>query len=182
MQRDSYNKLSPLTIFYHWTVGILMIAALSFGTYLESLEKQSHELIYIHKNVGLAILILAVARLSWRYINGFFHPMHSLKQWEKKSSAYAHYFLLFATLVMPISGMVMSLAYGCEYCVVPIFGLYEIGPFQQNITLATIGYFIHAWGGVLVIVAVFIHAAAALKHHYWDKDDTLRRMFGKEII
>jgi cytochrome b561 len=27
-----------------------------------------------------------------------------------------------------------------------------------------------------VIGLVAVHVAAALKHHYWDKDETLRRM------
>lgn len=35
---------------------------------------------------------------------------------------------------------------------------------------------IHNWGGKLVLFLIALHAAAALKHHFWDKDDTLRRM------
>lgn len=184
MQRDSHTKLSPLTLFYHWTIGISMIAALGVGTYIESLKSTDPlrgELIFVHKNVGLAILILAIARISWRYINGFLQPAGASPVWEARSAYWMHVFLLFATLMMPISGIMMTLGFGCTHCYVPVFGLFEIGPFPKIELLAGIGYYMHTMGSKLVILAILIHAAAALKHHYWDGDGTLRRMLGRQI-
>lgn len=37
-------------------------------------------------------------------------------------------------------------------------------------------HFIHNWGGKLVLVLIALHVAAALKHHFYDNDDTLKRM------
>jgi cytochrome b561 len=37
-------------------------------------------------------------------------------------------------------------------------------------------HLIHNWGGKLVLALIVLHAAAAMKHHVYDKDDTLKRM------
>lgn len=37
-------------------------------------------------------------------------------------------------------------------------------------------HLIHNWGGKLALALIAIHAAAALKHHFYDRDDTLKRM------
>lgn len=184
MKRDSYTKLAPLTLFYHWTVGIFMIISLGVGLYLDSIPSTvpgAAELLYIHKNAGLFILLLATARILWRYINGFFQPIGSHKIWETKTAYWIHIFLLVSTIAMPISGMMMVLGYDCSTCTLPIFGLFEIGPFPKVEIISQIGGVIHHLGSKFVIAAILLHAAAALKHHYWDGDDSLRRMLGKDI-
>lgn len=35
---------------------------------------------------------------------------------------------------------------------------------------------IHNWGGKLVLALIAVHIAAALKHHFYNKDNTLERM------
>jgi cytochrome b561 len=37
-------------------------------------------------------------------------------------------------------------------------------------------HFIHNWGGKLTLLVIGLHVLAALKHHFHDKDDVLRRM------
>ena len=37
-------------------------------------------------------------------------------------------------------------------------------------------HLIHNWSGKLVLGLIALHVAAALKHHFYDKDDTIRRM------
>ncbi|MED5488196.1 MAG: cytochrome b/b6 domain-containing protein, partial [Pseudomonadota bacterium] len=39
----------------------------------------------------------------------------------------------------------------------------------------------HFYLGYTVIVALLLHIAGALKHHFVDKDGTLKRMLGKTI-
>ena len=182
--RDLDNQLSPLTLFYHWTIGLLMIGALAFGLYLETLASSPEKgvLVYIHKNVGLLILLLAISRIMWRWTNGFLTPLGTHKPWQTKTAYWVHVFLLIGTIAMPISGMMMSIGYACSQCVIPIFGIYDIGPLSERIMwIAAPGYFIHTIGSKILILAILLHAAAALKHHYWDGDGTLRRMFGRKV-
>ena len=39
----------------------------------------------------------------------------------------------------------------------------------------------HWWAACILMLLVGIHAAGALKHHFIDKDTTLKRMLGKKI-
>ena len=165
MQADSYNKLAPLTIFYHWAVALLMICALSFGLYLDSLDNATQDpmLVYVHANVGVLIFILALARIFWRYSSGLFQPLGQHKVWEKKSAYWIHLFLLFSTIAMPLSGMMMVLGYGCARCVVPVFGLFYIGPFPKMEIIQLIGSGMHHYGSKVVIAAILLHAGGCVK-------------------
>ena len=106
MQTDLHHKLSPLTLFYHWTIALLMIGAMGFGLYLDWLPNDAPgaaELVYIHKNTGLLILLLAMMRIAWRWRNGLFEPAAPHKSWEVRFARWTHIFLLAATIAMPVS-------------------------------------------------------------------------------
>ena len=78
--------------------------------------------------------------------------------------------------------MMMVLGYACSACTVPVFGLFDIGPLPDKIMwMAQIGYVVHHTGSKVIIAVMLLHAAAALKHHYWDGDGTLRRMLGRAL-
>ena len=184
MQNDTHAKLAPLTIFFHWTIAIMVIAALCFGFYIHNLPPSPDKapLIFIHKNVGVIIFLLAISRIAWRYRNGFFQPAAPHKPWEEKSARLVHILLLLGTILMPISGMMFTLGYGCPACTVPVFWLFEIGPLNERILwLGKAGQTIHEICAYCLAAALLIHAAAALKHHYLDGDGTLRRMLGRNI-
>jgi len=77
-------------------------------------------------------------------------------------------------LVICISGYLISTAKGKG---IDWFGVYEvpamIEPFERQGDLAGDIHLIAAW---VLIGLVVLHAAAALKHHFIDKDNTLIRM------
>ena len=89
---------------------------------------------------------------------------------------------------MPLSGFVMSATGGYG---VSVFGL-ELVAFNPspsnpmealpiNESLAFIGHIMHSFGGQVLILAVLLHIAGALKHHFVDKDGTLQRMLGNKV-
>ncbi|KGP62672.1 hypothetical protein EP47_02460, partial [Legionella norrlandica] len=57
------------------------------------------------------------------------------------------------------------------------FGLFVlpnlVSPDENNRILFQ---WIHEWFGYALIAAILLHTAAALKHHFINKDDILRRM------
>ena len=175
MQTDTPQKVAPLSIALHWIVGIAILGMLAVGVYMHELPKgPDKELLYfLHKSSGFALFFLIIARIAWRYHNGFFLPAGEHKDWEKRIARYSHIGLLTLSLLMPLSGMVMTFGFGST---VPFFGLWEIGPFGKNSTLAWLGYYMHKFGALAFLLLILLHASAALKHHFYDKDDTLRRM------
>lgn len=184
--RDRYDKFTGLTIGLHWIIAIAIIGMLAFGLYIEDLPRgpDKSALIGIHKSIGLTILILAAVRFGWRLINSMPQPVGRYSSIERILAKTVLWLLLLGTLLMPISGMMMSLSGGHGLAV---FGL-EIVPvwrdtpgFEANKALGDIASVAHAVGGKVLIGAIVLHFAGALKHHVIDKDATLRRMLGGRV-
>ncbi len=91
--------------------------------------------------------------------------------WAAKLTHYTFYTLLF---LLPVSGLVMSAAsnYPVSY-----FGLFTIpNVVAPDETLKEIMKERHEMLFDILVVVAFVHVVAALKHHFVDRDDVLRRM------
>lgn len=184
MQRDSSTQLSAITIALHWAVGLSMIALLSVGIYME--EFGVYALYPIHKAFGFLILFIVIPRMLWRLVNGWPTAAGDYTKIEHILAKLVHWLLIIGTLLMPISGMMLSIGGGHG---LDVFGLeiaaHNTDPGDPNKTLAINesvaewGHIMHGLGGNLLIAAIVLHVVGALKHHIVDKDATLKRMFGK---
>ena len=95
--------------------------------------------------------------------------------WEKLTAKGAHTMLYGAMLLIPLTGW---LAY-TEH-VRRSLGMRPASWFDFRIPLfpdyGINWHRIHNWGGKLVLALIALHVFAALKHHFWNKDNTLNRM------
>lgn len=167
--------------FFHWGVALLMISLLSVGLYMESYSDYS--LYPIHKSMGVLALLLILPRVIIRVIKGWPKPVANshYASYEILLSKVVHWILIIGTLVMPISGMMMSGAGGHG---IHVFGLELLaqninsqGQTQAiNATIAQLGATTHAILGKVLIGCIVLHTLGAFKHHVIDKDDTLKRM------
>ncbi|MCB1668165.1 MAG: cytochrome b [Porticoccaceae bacterium] len=186
MTLDTKEKLSRLTVTLHWLVGVSIIGLLAVGTYMEKTETLF--LYPLHKSFGVIIFIVVLARVFWRIKNGWPPPANRYKKIEQVLAKITHWVLILGTVIMPISGMIMSGAAGHG---IHIFGLelLAMNPNPQNPEemlplnkpLAGIGHETHEIIGKVMIVAVLLHIIGAFKHHLVDKDGTLRRMLGADL-
>lgn len=186
MQKDTKNRLSHITISLHWVIALTIIAMIAIGLYMS--ETESYSLYPIHKSIGVSIFIIIMIRVVWRIYNGWPEPASNYKKWEQTLSKIVHYVLITGTVLIPISGMVMSAMGGHG---ISVFGFELIArnpnPLNPekvipiNETLAGIGHETHEIVSYIMIVAITLHFAGALKHHVIDGDGTLRRMLGKKI-
>lgn len=81
--------------------------------------------------------------------------------------------LLAGIIVMPVSGLMGSLFGGRD---VSGFGLFTLPALAKIEWLKSLSGGIHGLFGKALAVIVLMHVAAALKHHFIDKDSTLSRM------
>jgi len=185
--KDTHNKLSPVSISLHWIVGLSMIGMLGVGLYMK--YGGEYSLYPIHKSIGVLLFSVILARVIWRIYNGWpSHASSNHKAWEIKLSQMVHYVLLIATILIPVTGFVMSAMGGHG---VSVFGFELVGKNYDpdvpnmvvpiNASAAKAGSMLHGWISYLVIFALFLHISGALKHHIIDKDGTLKRMLGKRI-
>ena len=129
----------------------------------------------MHKSVGLTVPVLAVLRLAWRLMNPpppYPDHMTTAEVVLAKLSHWGFYVLM---LALPLSGWAMVSTSKLQFPIL-YFGLFEIPklPFSK------------AWGelfdqshlilGWITLALIVLHVAAALKHHYFDRDDVLVRM------
>ncbi len=178
--KDQRERLSRTTVILHWLIGLTIIGMLAFGLWIEDMERgpEKGAMIGIHKSIGVLVLVAATLRLFWRLGNGFPVALSVMKLWERFAAHAVHWTLLLATLAMPLSGILMSWAGGHD---VAVFGFTVLEGGEKNETLGTIGHTIHSIGSKVFIAIIVIHIAAALKHHFINKDGTLRRMLGRTV-
>ncbi len=178
---DTREQFSPLTIAFHWAVGITIICLLAVGLYMTDLPKGEwkSELYGYHKLAGTTVFMIAAFRVLWRWMNGMPVPATDYPAWQHTLATAVHYCLLIATVAMPLSGAALSYGHGHP---IPILGLFNIGPPAKEIPwLGDGGSFIHYWAGWALIGIISLHVIGALKHHLMDKDGTLRRMLGARL-
>jgi cytochrome b561 len=126
-----------------------------------------------HKWIGATVLALMVLRSFWRLTHPAPAPL-PMPAWERLSSQALHGLLYFMLLVQPLTGWIFSNAEGMQVVylgLIPLPNLVgkdkEMGEFVKEL---------HSAGGWVLTVAISLHLLAAIKHHYFDRDDTLRRM------
>lgn len=178
------QTISKTSIGLHWAVAVLVIVLLCVGIYMH--ETKTYALYPIHKSFGVIALLLASWRFVWRMFEGFFAPAGEHKFYEQILAKITHWLLLIGSVLMPLSGVVMSVAGGKGLAVFGISivapNFSSIDPTKTEALNKTLAGFAHSGHGVIawVLIAVIaLHVLGALKHHIIDKDATLRRMFAK---
>lgn len=174
-------KLSLPSRLLHWSVAIFMLGMLPLGIIMKYTEW--YALYPLHKSLGVLGLLIILPRVIWRLKEGWPAPVNTRVMWEQRLAKAAHWLLLLGTLLMPITGLMLSGGGGHG---VDIFGLplipanhSLINPDEaipDNQTVASLGYALHQWLGFAMVALVVLHIVGALKHHLVYKDDTLKRM------
>lgn len=186
MPRDTYQKLSITTVALHWIVAAFMIGLLASGIYME--ENEAYGLYDWHKSFGVLLVVFALWRIVWRLMNGWPKFAGNYSAATRFAAHAVHWLLILGTVLMPISGFLMS---GLGGHGIPFFGMELMASnpdpanpgkvIALNGDLAKLGHTMHGLGGNLILAALALHIVGALKHHIIDKDGTLLRMKGKEI-
>jgi cytochrome b561 len=160
----------------HWIVAALVVTQFVLAWQADGLPLGLHKLALLarHKSFGMTVLMLAIVRLLWRLMHApppLPDAMSRLEKLAAQATHIAFYVLLFA---MPLSGWLMSSAKNYS---VSWFGLFTwpnlIGKSAPAFDTLREVHDALSWAlaGILVL-----HIMAALKHHFWNKDDVLLRM------
>ncbi|WP_372661669.1 cytochrome b, partial [Hydrogenophaga sp.] len=131
-----------------------------------------------HKWAGMSVLTLSALRLLWRWMKkppplpeAVAANMPRWQQWAHHATHAALYVLFFA---VPLLGWAYSSAAG--FPVVP-FGLFQMPDFVPvSEALADVLKELHGLAAYGLAILVVLHVAAALKHHWIDRDGLLTRM------
>ena len=167
---------SRLSISLHWLMLALLVAVYSCILLRELYPKGSHfreGLKTWHFMLGLTVLLLVLVRLIARLIGSVPAITPPPARWQAISAKVVHIALYALMIVMPVAGWLILSASGKP---IPFFGLELPALIGKSKPLASQIQEIHETIGTIGYYLVGLHAAAALFHHYFVKDNTLRRM------
>jgi len=180
--RNSSAQYGSVAKFFHWLVFFFVLGLLIVGSLMGYLGDDSAikgQVYNIHKLFGLTVLSLMVLRLGWTLMNP--KPgLENVSAWERVAERWVHGSLYLFLLAMPVSGWVMSTAEGYNP---HLFALSMPAP--GIVKDEAVGDFfggVHYYLAWTILIVLSIHLLAALKHHYIDKDNVLRRMMPEKKL
>jgi cytochrome b561 len=161
---------------FHWAIVALIITQFFLANKAEGLPLGPAKIstLATHKSVGMTIFGLAVLRLIWRWFNPVPAVPASTPRWQRLAAHVSHWALYGLITVTPLIGWMMSSARNFP---VSWFGVLTL-PDLVRPSKATYELFheVHEALAITLLVIAVIHALAALKHHFVDRDNVLRRM------
>jgi cytochrome b561 len=169
---DSYGLIARL---FHWIIFLMVIGIIIGGNIAADMPTgpDKSQLIGMHKSLGFTILVLVLLRLLWRFTNPRPRDLGTSRI-ENKLGHTMHIFLYILLLSQPTIGILMSQSFG--HPVYP-FDLFQVPTFvNDNIRLGKMLLELHETLWVVLAISIAVHAAAALKHHFIEKNRTLMRM------
>jgi len=180
------TRYSLVAIVLHWLIALLLVSMVFYGWWMEDLRYAAingevgfgfvQGAYNWHKTVGIAILILSLARLGWRLT----HPAPALpsgmKPWEKQIAKAMHIAFYAVMIGAPLGGWVTASASGLPSKLFNTDLLLPDLPVPQTEGFAEITGSLHGAAGWVILVLLALHVGAALKHHFINRDGVLARM------
>ncbi len=159
----------------HWIVAALVITAIAMGWTMSDMvfSPLKLRLFNWHKWIGVTVLALLFVRLLWRVSHPPPAPL-PMPAWQRLSAQILHGALYLMLLVQPLTGWIYTNASGIPIVYLGLIPLPSL--VHKDKALAEFVKEIHSAGGWVLAVAIGLHVLAAIKHHCFDRDDTLRRM------
>lgn len=173
-KRNTYQRYGSVSKFFHWTIFLLVTGMIIYGYSLSFLPEAWQAVAYnIHKLFGLSVLLLMLLRLSWALMNPKPKLPSKTPLWEVALERLMHFSLYLVLIAMPISGWLMTSAAENPP---ELFGISLGLPIAKDDSLRDLADTVHITLAIVIIVMVALHVLAALKHHFIDKDNILKRM------
>ncbi len=170
-------RYTRTAIALHWLIAIVVIGQIALGWWMQEIPKQPVgprvNAFNLHKSIGLTVLMLMVVRLAWRATHAPPPPV-AMPAWQARAARAES----LAALRVPVRAAAVGLSrIGVQRLSRALFraGAAGLGGeerraqgcAQQTCTAIT------SW---ILVGAIALHVAAALKHHFIDRDGLLSRM------
>ena len=168
-------RYHPVSMALHWLLALMIFSSLAVGFYMSGLpiSPTRLKLFNWHKWAGMTILILSALRLLWRLSH---RPPADLPMpaWQSRAAHLAHQALYVLFFAVPLAGWAYSSAAGFPVVLFGVLPLPDWVPVDRPLS-ETLKQLHHLLAYALTAV-IGLHVAAALKHHFIDRDSLLQRM------
>jgi cytochrome b561 len=166
-----------VAIVLHWFLAAAIVIGFLIGLQMsdEPVSPTRVRWINYHKWIGVTILALSVLRLLWRFWHQPPTLPDSMQPWQRNASRWTHRAMYLFFFIVPLAGWAYSSADGFHVAYLGFIPLPDLAP--KDKALADLLIQVHSTLAWTLAAFVGVHVAAALKHHFIDKDGLLRRMW-----
>lgn len=178
--RNTPERYGVVSVVIHWLVALTVYGMFALGLWMVTLSYYDgwyHKAPELHKSIGILLMMGLVIRVVWRFMSPPPPPLASYSRLTHISAVAVHILLYGVLFAIVISGYLISTADGKP---ISVFGLFEIpATLTDAAAQADLAGQLHLWLAWGVVILSVLHGLAAFKHHFIDKDVTLKRMLGK---
>ena len=173
---NTNDRYGSLSIAMHWLMFLLLIGVYACIELRELYPKGSdprEALKTWHFTLGLTVFVLVWLRLALRLSQVTPSIAPPIPGWQNLLSKLVHFALYALMILMPVAGWLILSGEGK---VIPFYGLELPALMGKNKDLAHTLEEIHETAGQVGYFLIGFHAVAGLYHHYFMRDNTLKRM------
>ncbi|MGV8918564.1 MAG: cytochrome b [Pseudomonas sp.] len=179
--RNSSSRYGWVSMVLHWGVALTVFGLFALGLwmvglgYYDTWRKAGPDL---HKSIGLTLFAVMLIRVVWRLISPPPPALASYGRWTRLGATLGHLFLYLCLFATMFAGYLISTAEGEG---ISVFGLFDVPALVSGLPdQADVAGDIHLYLAWVLVIFAGLHALAALKHHFIDRDTTLVRMLGRD--
>lgn len=180
---NTETRYGIVTKCFHWSIALMIFTVIPLGIladrapYATADQLDTKALLFsLHKTLGLAIFLTALARILWALTQQKPKLLNGEKSLEALAAEAAHWLLYGSLVLVPLTGWITHAA---SEGLAPIWW-----PFGQSLPfvpksaeLAERFAALHMVFERVMVITLLAHILGALKHHVVDRDATLRRMW-----
>ena len=175
------KRYGKVAMILHWVIALAIIGQLAGGKFFTSLSFATHSELRIsltqtHKAIGLTVLALSVFRLIWRLTHKAPALPGGMSAFERLAAKFTHVVFYGLIIGLPVTGWLMVSPYKNDISFFGLFNWPKVPGVEGNNQLGEVMNTSHEYLGYFTIAMIALHIAAALKHHFVNKDDVLARM------
>jgi cytochrome b561 len=176
VEHSAGERYGGPAIALHWLTALLIVGSFTVGLSMVRMPLGRQKLQWFgwHKSIGITIFLLTCLRLAWRATRRAPPPLSTMPQWQRQASLAVHCALYLLLVMIPLSGWVYSSSTGIQVVYLGVFPLPDLVPKDRILARALLT--LHLTLNFTLFSLVCVHTAAALKHHFVDRDNVLTRM------
>lgn len=182
MLRNSESTYGAVTKGLHWLTVLLMITVIPLALFAHQLpfdtsEELARKAWYysFHKTLGVTLFFVAVIRILWAVSQPKPHPVRTANPAEHWLAETVHWVLYAGLVIVPLTGWIHhASSAGFAPIWLPVGQSLPLIPKSEG--LSDFFALLHYLTKNLLVGAIGLHIIGALKHHFWDRDVTLKRM------
>jgi len=178
-------RYGPVAMGLHWTLALLIVVDFALA---ESFSRfNPGDTLYFtwaypaHMSVGMVVIIVGLGRIGWRVAHKYPRVSLDTSTVMRLLARAAHWLLYAFTIVAPVSGWIVLSVRKSPPVLVgslhwPNIAFLADMTRAQRMAIYDVFFPGHIRWSYIGMGIVILHVLATFYHHYWRRDDVLRRM------